>query len=273
LRILGAHLGSTPVIRTLKFTAIYFMACMLLTLAWPLFLSKPLLSLLLAAAAANTFYSMIWAARIGSAIAREREIATYDLICLIPAGALGAGWALSSAHLHRSSLFRMLRLLMHSLAAALMGALLTTIPVMLTLASGSPASYGLFLLLDYGVAAAAAFYLDHIQSLTLAYLIGMTTAAMAQNRINAQLWAVSGFLLLQMLTYLFTLIIALVLLPMPQAPLHMSDIALRAVTPLLWLASFYTLREILIRLMWRILARQFNASPTDQRDIFRTFVR
>ena len=265
-RIISAHFGGTPTTRALKFTAIYLTACMLLTLTWPFFLNNPLPALLLAGASVNTFYSVIWAARIGSAIAREHEMDTYELISLMPVGALGAGWALSSAHLHRSSLFRILRLLMHSIAAALIGALLTTIPVIFTLASGSPASFGLFLLLEYGVVVAAAFYFDHIQSLTLAYLTGMMTASIAQNRINAQLWSVGAFLLLQMFVYLLTLIIGIMGL---QVLFKNDSLIFSAVMPLAWLAIFYAIREGVIRLIWRLMARQFNASSADQNGIFR----
>lgn len=265
MRIASAHIGGSSMLRTLKFTGFYLTACTLITLAWPFILINPALMVLFAATSANTIYAVSWAARIGTAIAYEREQETYDLICLMPVGALGAGWALSTAHLHRSALFQTLRLFMNSLAIALIGALIATIPVMLTLASGSAASYGLFLLLDYGIAVTAAFYFDHIQSVTLAYLVGMMTASVAQNRINAQLWSVGAFLLLQMFVYLLTLITGIVVL---QALLHTDGIVRNAIMPLLWLAIFYALREVVIRLMWRFLAHQFNAGPSDQAGIF-----
>lgn len=267
-RTASASFGSTPLLRALRFAAFYVTACTLFTLSWPIILSSPALVLLSAAASANTLYSLTWAARIGSAIAREHEQKSYDLLCLLPVGALGAGWALSTAHLHRSALFRTLRLLMHSLALALLGALLTIIPVMLTLASGSPASYGLFLLLDYGAALAAAFYFDHVQSVTLAYLIGMITASIARNRINAQLWSAGFFLLLQGLVYLLILILGIVLLPAALHRLHLSQVAINVVLPIICLAAFYAVREAIIRLLWRLLAHEFNASDADQDSIF-----
>src|SRR5690606_33264418 len=110
----------------------------------------------------------------------------------------------------------------------------------------------------------AAFYFDHIQSVTLAYLVGMITASIAHNRINAQLWSVGAYLLLQISVYLLTLITGLVLL---QAPLYTNDRVRNAIMPLLWLAAFYMLREGLIRLMWRLLAHRFNAGPSDQAGI------
>lgn len=264
LRVANAHTSGSSILRTLKFTGFYLVACVLLTLAWPFILINPALVILFTAASANTIYAMSWAARIGTAIAHERKQQTYDLICLMPVGTLGAGWALSAAHLHRSALFQNLRLLMHSLTIALIGALITSIPVFLTLASGSSASYGLFLLLDYGITITAAFYFDHIQSVTLAYLVGMITASIAHNRINAQLWSVGAYLLLQISVYLLTLITGLVLL---QAPLYTNDRVRNAIMPLLWLAAFYMLREGLIRLMWRLLVHRFNAGPSDQAGI------
>ncbi len=272
VRIVTAPPGGSLIRRTLKFTAIYLLACLLLTLAWPVILSNPPLVVLVSAASVNTIYSTLCAARIGSALAREREQATFDLICLMPMGALGAGWALSTAHLHRSALFRTLRLLLHSMAIALIGALLTIIPVTLTLASGSPASYELFMLLNYGGALVAAFYFDHIQSLTLAHLTGMITASVAKDRINARLWSTGVFLLLQLLIYLVTIIAAFVLLPALLRQLRMSEMAINMALPLLCLAIFYSLRELSIRLAWRFLAHQFNASTADQREILRTLV-
>jgi hypothetical protein len=268
-RIAAAHIGGNGVLRTLRVVAFYLMTCVLLTLGWPIFLINVPLMLLFAAASTNTIYSMTWASRIGSAIAHEREQETYDLICLLPVGALGAGWALSTAHLHRSALFRTLRLLMRSLLVALAGALLLVLPVVMSMSSGGSTSIGLFLLLDHGLVLAAAFYCDHIQSLTLAYLIGMNIASTAQNRINAQLWSGGIFLLLQMLIYMMTLIFSLVLIPALLNHLHVDEMSVTICTPMLTLAIFYALHEIAIWFAWRRLAHQFNASPADQDSIFR----
>lgn len=271
-RTAAARPGSNHILRTLTFTAFYLTACMLLTLAWPVFLMNVPLMLLVAAACANTIYSLSWASRISRALAYEREQETYDLICLLPVGALGAGWALSTAHLHRSAVFRTLRLLMRSLLVALAGALLLVLPVLMSISSGGSTALGLFLLLDHGLVLAAAFYCDHIQSLTLAYLIGMTTATIARDRINAQLWSGGIFLLLQLVIYLLTLMFSLVLIPAVLNHFQLAEISSSVGAPVLRLMVFYTLREVAIGFAWRLLAHQCNASPTDRTAIIQTSV-
>ncbi len=259
-----------PVFRTLRVTVIYLAACLLVSLVWPLLISNAAGVMLFAAAAGNTLYSMMWAASIGSVIAYEREMATYDLLCLMPGGSLGAGWAIATARLHRSGLFQFLRLAIRLLATALLSALVLTmlIPLVVLLTAAGPAVSGLFVLLEYGLIPAAAFYLDHVQSLTLAHIIGMIVPTYAGSRINARLWSAAGFLVVQMLVYLITLIAGLVVVPrllaVFQFPAPISGIIL----PIIQLGLFYCIREILIARAWRLMLSCYNASQSEFSTIF-----
>ncbi|MBZ0298275.1 MAG: hypothetical protein K8J31_00955 [Anaerolineae bacterium] len=252
-------------LRTLQVAAVYVCACVLISLIWPLWMINAGLVTVLMAAAGNTIHSMVWASTISSAIARERDQDTYDLLCMLPTGALGAGWTLSTAHLHRSPIFRALRIVVHNLAMAIVGAFLTTmlIPALMILAPGSPAVWGLFLLLVYGVTLAAAAYLDYIQSLTLASLIGMIVPSYALDRINAQLWSTAGFLLIRLTLYLAALIAGFIIVPELLNGFGPQNPAVQISLPLLRLAIFYGLHEAAIAWAWHILKQQFSAHPSD----------
>lgn len=258
--------------RALRVTTAYLAACTVFTLAWPIIIEHAPMLLLFAAAAANSIYSMVWATRISSTLAREHELRTYDLLSLIPTGAFGAGWTLSTACLHHDTLFQRLRLALQLCAAAVGTALFIALllPLVMLLTPNSPVTFGLFLLLNYGVMLAVAFYLDHIQSLTLAHLTGMLAASHIQNRVTAQVWSTAGFLLLQLLTYLVTLILGFVLLPPLLQALQLDSAFIHSILPVMRVLILYGVHEVMVFIVWRTLLHHFNTDADDAQMLLAT---
>jgi hypothetical protein len=191
----------------------YFASCMIFSVMWPYLFAAPAFTLALVVGIANTVYGMSWTSGITAAIAREHELKTYDLLALQPSGALGTDWALSTGTLHRSTLFRDLPKMLQVFALAFMAALgLVAVFIVVTDASGE--AHMLLIAAVQGIALAAGFYFDHIQSLVLANLIGMITPLYTPDRLNARIWAVGGFLLFKMIIYIITIVINFLVLPL-----------------------------------------------------------
>lgn len=269
-RTIMAHTVHSRIRRFTELMAGYVVICALATLIWPLLFTNPAIILLLMAAGSNTLYGMTWAFRVSTAIAREHELETYDLLCLQPCGALGTGWVLCVGNLYRSPLFRGLRLIMPMISISVTLALVIalTIPILLAISSsGETESIQLFVTLIYALSLAVAFfYIDHVQSILLANLLGMIMPTYLPDRLYAGLWAVSGFLLLQLAVYLITLVASFLITPIFQDvfTLHIS-----LVLSILRLLIFYALREGLILVIWQMLAQRFNAGKVEMQIIFK----
>lgn len=248
----------------------YLVICTLATFIWPLLFANPAIIVLVIVACSNTVYSLTWAFRISTAIAREYELETYDLLCLQPPGALGVGWLLCTGNLYRSPFFRGIRFIMPivSISVTLALVIALAIPILLSISSaGQFESMQLFMtLVSAPILAIAFFYVDHVQSLLLANLIGMFTPTFLPDRLYAGLWSVSGFLALQIAVYLVTLIVSFIILPTfyDVSTLHASLIlsALR-------LLIFYALREGLILAIWHLLKQRLNANTAELGMVFK----
>lgn len=270
-RTVMTHSVRSRVRRLVELMTGYVVICALATLVWPLLFMNPAIIVLVIVACSNTLYSMTWSFRVSTAIAREYELETYDLLCLQPAGALGVGWVLCTGNLYRSPFFRGLRFVMPMLSISVTLALVIalTIPFLLSLSStGQTESLQLLITLVYALSLAIAFfYIDHIQSLLLANLIGMITPSYIPDRLYVGLWAVSGFLAVQIAVYLLTLIASFIILPIFYSPsvLHISIIF-----SILRLLIFYALREGIILVIWHLLAQRFNANAVELQNMFKT---
>ena len=261
-RSTGLPSGTHHLVRQLQITVFYLGSCLILTLIWPLLVSNTPGVLIIGVLSGNSLYAMICAKNISAAIAYEREQATYDLLCLLPTGALGVGLALSSAQMYRSPFFQTTRLIMRLLALALIGALgiALVFPLAVALSSegGGTSAVELLVGIVQAIALALGLYIDYIQSLILAQMVGMLTPGYTHNRLNAQLVAASAFLSLQLLTYISTLVLVFSLPPLIPSPV-ISTIAV----PLLALIAFFAIREAFIAILWRQFVTISNTSAQE----------
>jgi hypothetical protein len=253
----------------------YMAICTLATFIWPMLFSNSSIMVLILAALSNTIYSIAWAAGVSSAIAKEQELETYDLLCLQPTGAFGVGWALCTGNLHRNSFFKALRFLMPVISISAIVSLVIALGISLFLALSQP-GFGqtettqLLVTIIYAIVLAVAFlYIDYVQSAVMANLIGMITPTYVPNRLYARLWAVSGFLLLQMTVYLLTIIVGFIILPVLFTTLTPDNVHISILLSVIRLLWFYVLREITIFALWNLLVRRFNASAGELKVMLR----
>lgn len=241
--------------------ALYWLAAAtLLGLGWSFLLEWWPLLLVGLVLAANTACCMVWVVNISSSVALEKECRRYELIAALPAGPLGAAWGLGRVQMWCDvrllafyTLLRVGALVMLSSLVVLLLALLFLLGPGMAARSAAPA-----LALLLATAAAAAFYLDHIQSCVLAMLCGLIGAAGAQHPQEARPRAAAFFLGPQVLLYAAVLLGLPVLLPQAYAQLSLSGVLALLLAGLALLAL---LRELLIR---RLLARLLDSSNTDR---------
>ncbi len=189
--------------RILKVGLTYLLICGLLTLLWPLLITDLPLVLGLILFASNNLSGMIWADRVSLTLARENELATFDLLCLLPTGQFGAIWSLSTASLHDSHIFRGMGFLVRLVFTGVIGGLSISLLLSTLLVHHSNMDVLTLLVpLLYAITLALAFYLDYIQAVITATMVGMLAATYTTQRTYSRIMAVGTFLLFQVTIYL-----------------------------------------------------------------------
>lgn len=218
----------------------------------------------------GTIYGVDWALAISDAVAVARTNNTLDLLCITPRGAIGATWTLGLSQLHRASGFRSRyagrRKVFFSLGV---GFFLLTFALGWMVLTATNANVGSLLDLTAllvgvlsGFVLLVATYVDFIQSIVVSVLVGMIVPTFSRQRFDAQLWAMSGFLVAQIGSYFLTYLIAFVVLPVALHTFALEFTTLELLLLLPRLFVFFLIREALIALLWRWLVVQFNEEPT-----------
>lgn len=214
----------------------------------------------------SAIYGLRWAIMIASTIAQERQTGMYELIALSPHGLMGCNRAISAACLHRYEFFEQLQ----SFGAWVMRLVFTLI-LMMAIQSLSPPiivsqdnpNLNSFIAGLYLLTMAIAIYIDHVQSIVLSNLVGMLTPNYVTNRLDAGFGALMVYLLLQIVTYLVTLIAGFVVLPSLLQGLNLQSQLVTILLAPLRLVIFYAIREWIIQIMWKALQNELNASQSE----------
>jgi hypothetical protein len=137
-------------------------------------------------------------------------------------------------------------------------AILATLFVFFWFFEGRSSDYTLDLV--YLFATPIAFYLDYVQSAVLASLVGILVSTYVQSRNDSRLMGALGFLLLQTLTYLFPILVGLVMLPQIHDALHFDNWLAEFSAPAIVLATFYVVREGVIYGLVSMVTRRLKAA-------------
>jgi hypothetical protein len=206
-------------------------------------------------------YGLVWGVKISSSIAKSYEANTFDLLALAPTGALGATWAMGTGCLYRNRNLGDL-----NFPETWTIRLFVIIFTAMTLGSMSGPDRGsnlVMLVLVYVLVLMAGFYVDDIQSIILGSLVGMLTPIYARTRLDARLWTLGTYLLIQITTYVCSLLSGFVLLPTFYQQLEITGPYTRLSLPIMGLIVFFGIRELLITALWHDLARRLNADPKE----------
>lgn len=232
---------------------------------WPLLFMVRVQSLILIVFS-GTLYGAIWAVRVSGLIAAEREKRTYELLCLSPIGQLGATWMMGAGCLHRGKAFQQI-----NSREAWSVRVILLIPILISAPFILRQVFSVSLTISFvGIMTAfAVFYLDHVQSILFGSLLGMLAAHFAPHKLDQRLWALAGFLGIQIGSYGLLIVAGLTILPSLYADFIYREVGI----PLTSLLIFYGLREYILRQLYRRLIERTGGAAADMtplaNDIYR----
>ncbi len=214
----------------------------------------------------SAVYGLRWAMAIAGSIAKERETGMYELISLAPGGAFGSSRAIVAACLHRNESLAQIQSVGAWVMRMAFGLLLMMSVEMLStpiIRYDVDPLLGQIITPLYLVMLGVAVYIDHIQSIVVAELVGMLIPIYARKRTDASLTAAVVYLLLQIGTYALTLFLGFALLSPLIEIIPIAPQSRTIILPILRVVIFYTIREVIIRGLWRAIVRETNASISE----------
>jgi hypothetical protein len=216
----------------------------------------------------GTVYGLVWSARVGRTLVHEHEQGTFEILSITPDGALGATWAICTGCIHRSGAFDSLRVFsLEEFAVAWTITLVLNAgkwQQYLNFFEGNSPFFPILVLMVYSLMLILTFYFNNVQSIIVGVLVGMGISTSVRNRLDAQLWAIGIYVLLQITTYLLTWIIAGVILP----TFFVMNVPTEILLAFISLGVFYLIREALIVSLWRILMFKLNSDANEIQQSF-----
>ncbi len=218
----------------------------------------PVLILLRNTLLSGFYYGLLWADQMSRYLIRERQNNTYDLLSLLPPGALAPSWAICTGCLYQNRRFnRLIETHILTLRFIALGHIIINLFVV---QSHLWPQQVLLLILVL-----SALHTDFMHSLVISILISLLATRYGTDVIDARLWTVGGYLCIQVGTYTLALLAALAVFPLP-LPYEWEDTISRTVLGVLVMVG---LREAIISVIWRWLLHEANTAPSDIESIFR----
>jgi hypothetical protein len=229
---------------------------------WPLLFMLNMRALLLMVFS-GTLYGAVWSIRISGTIADEHKKGRYDLLCLSPTGAVGAVWAICTGCLHQDKAFEQI-----NSREAWSIRLLLFIPVVISVPFLIRQIFSVALTTTFIgiVAVMIVFYLDHVQSILFGSLFGVMASYYAPNPLDQRLWALAGFLAVQITSYLVPAVLIFLIFPMTYRLMNGWFVELGV--PLITVFSFYLPREIIMSQLWRLLVKHLSGTSAELDSLF-----
>lgn len=216
----------------------------------PLLLVSPLLYTLLNA----TMNGMNWAFNVSGTIALMRTQNAYEVLCLIPDGALPVNWIIYTGRLYHDEAFEKSRADMLG-TLQLMGLVGFGIILGVLLMPTIELVETLSILLSF----MTLVYIDYMQSVMTCGLLAIWVANMTNHVGDARLWAVTLFALIQLILYTILIVMVIVVIPAVHTRFLEETWLPIFLTPPLIVLAFYLLRELVISVLWTRLITMLNA--------------
>jgi len=222
----------------------------------------------------GTLAGFYWAIRVSSAIARERERGTFELLSTSPYGPFSASWAICTGCQYYDQTFngqgaqRVWFSRIFFLTLLLLTGLLSLPEAHgMGVPNNTSANFleSLVNVLELVSVLALAFHIDDIHSTVIGSLVGLIVPLFARNRLDARIGAFVGFLVLQITAYLFIWLIGFALIPELNANLAITGAAAALALPCEQLLVFFAVREGIARLLWSINSLLLDGDVSDLR--------
>jgi uncharacterized membrane protein YagU involved in acid resistance len=211
----------------------------------------------------GTLYGALWAVRISGTIAAERKSGRYDLLCLSPGGEVCAMWAICTGCLHQYRAFHQI-----NSQEAWSVRLILFIPIVISTPFIVRQVFAVTLSTTFTgmLAIIVVFYLDHVQSIVFGTLAGVLASHYAPNPLDQRLWALAGFLALQITSYVILVVLNLLIFPLFDH--NWGGWYAEIGVPLLMVASVYIVREIMLRSVWKSVKRRLGSTAAELDTLF-----
>lgn len=204
-----------------------------------------------------------WSLDVADALGRERERETWDLLRLLPLGGLCSGWTMACAWFYRHETFAFVTGLVQTVLA--ISGVLVTIITLVAAVTFEPARNrnltadqlpGEFMLAS--AATIVLLYVDFVQTLALAAVVGLYAGVSAKTHEDARALAASMFAVIQLSIYLSVAVIGSAIIPG-----LFSRLGWTGLVPLVGLVVFRFVllcgaREIVLIALWRHLVDQLG---------------
>jgi len=237
-----------------------------------LFLKPPLFAIILLSVPimypmlSSTCYGVLFSLRTSTMIFARRQQGSYDLIRISPNGAWTSFWAICAGSVHHNGdlnrLNHYIKRIM-TMLVTLCAVLLLASPVVPT--ERLQAEFMAMVIVLFTVI--SLMVLELTQSSVLGTLIGMVFAIVARNTVDSRLGSLVGFLSIQLTTYLTSIVLVLSFL---YPTFDNADVSpalamlLGCLTLILYIAI---LREVMMVILWRLIARRLNTAQDEMRQI------
>ena len=238
-------------------------------LAPTLFFVFLLLTPVLYALTNGTVYGAMWAMHISSGITRERQRHTYDLLAVSPGGPMEANWALCTATLYRNRTFEHVSGDLIWVIRVLLGLIALAVLTLFGVSSIDYQQRTLALALS-SLAFTGAIYINYVQAVTIACLMGIIVATYTQSVVDSRLWSFGGFLLLQCGNYLLAFLLIFPGIQLASDTLRLSGFLAMLLLPILRLVLFYFTGESIITGLWIILMTRLGADRGEAAQLLNT---
>ncbi len=202
-------------------------------------------------------YGIRCAVQTSGNIANERERKTYDLLCVLPQGQFGINWSVCATHIRRYENFETFRQIFRGLTYLLIIGVVLLIAIILMNLGDTPSSTrnydGVYSVIQNGthlIAISIGLYLNFMQSVVVGSLIGIIVPTYTENRLDAQMYSVMGFMTIQVFVYALSLFLSLMVAPLLILNLQLTVWLETGTQAWTLLIIFGMITEILTRILW-----------------------
>ncbi len=214
-----------------------------------------------------TLNCITWTANVAHTIARQRANGTYDLLCLLPDGAVQLNWLICAEALHHKGLLRRAYADAMVLTQAVGAIPVIALVSLILLSDDSSAHLTAIVWLAFVLAIIIALIMDYAQSVVMACLVGAVVGNYVKTPREARVWAMLVTVAAQMAFYaLLGAMVALMVwyyIAMYYQQSTPSVFWIGMLAPVASVMIYAALREIVNRVLLWMLARMLNGEADE----------
>ena len=213
----------------------------------------------------GTLLGSVLVTGIASTIASAQKDNRFELMSISLEGGLGLSWLLATGTIHRrnwhKTIYRLVKWVVMLVLVLLSLAILMLLIGTFTSESELLRQQQLNVLRDVINISliVAVLWLDHIQSLVIALVLGMVLPTIIRAEIQLRTMATVIYLVIQLCTYLAVFVLYR-LIDIIFTGLWTNNFIVSVAITIVSILAFYLMREAIISALWRVMIKQYDAS-------------